>query len=64
MMEDVVEYARTFEVRLKKQLRAPSPINDDANTSGHHTKSDSFSIVGRELHALARSIKEAMYIKG
>ena len=50
-------------LRLKEHLRVPSPISDHTNTTGHHTKLDNFSIVGRELHTIARAIKEAMFIK-
>ena len=39
-----------------------SPIYDNANTTGHHTSLDNFSIVVMELCNLARAIKEAMYV--
>ena len=49
--------------RLKAHLRAPSSIYDHANTSGYHTKLDSFSIKGRESHTIAWTIKEAMFTR-
>ena len=49
--------------RLKEHLRPPSPIYGHANTSGHHTKLDNFSIVGRESYTIARTFKEAMFIR-
>ena len=55
--------AGTFEERLKKDLSAPSPNYDQTNTSGHHTKLDNFSIVGREEYTIVRTIKEAMFIR-
>ena len=57
------EFARTFGVRFKEPLMAPSPIYDHANTISHHTKLDIFSIVGRESYTFTRNIKEAMYIR-
>ena len=56
------ESARTFEERLKENVRSPSPIYDHANIKNPHTSVNSFPIVGRESHNLARTIKEAMYI--
>ena len=38
---------------LGKRLRIPSPIYDHANISGHHTKLDNFSIVGRNSHTIS-----------
>ena len=49
--------------RLKKHFRAASPIYDHANTSGHHTQLDSISIVGRQSHTTARTIKEVIFIR-
>ena len=57
------ESARTFGKRLNEHLRSPSPINDHANTTGHHTTVDNFSIMGRESHNIARTIKEGMHIR-
>ena len=46
--------------RLQERLRVPSPIYGHANTTGHHPKVHNFSLVGRESHNIASSIKEAM----
>ena len=59
--EYIGESARTFGERLKEHLRDPSPIYDHANTMGHHTKVDIFSIVGREYHNIARTTKEGIH---
>ena len=40
-----------------------SPISDHHNTTGHDISIDNFSIVGREDQNLARSIKEAIFIR-
>ena len=48
--------------RLKEHLRAPSPIYG-CSDPGHLTRVNNFSIVGRESHNLARTIKKAMYIR-
>ena len=66
-LECVKEYkgesAKTPGERLKGHFRAPFPMYDDANTSGHHTSLENFSILGRESHNITRIIKEAMYIR-
>ena len=61
--EYIGEHARTFWERLKEDLRAPFPIYDHANSSGHHTKLDNFSIVVSKSHTITRAIKEAMFIR-
>ena len=45
--EYIDEAERTFGEGLKKHFRAPSPIYDHADITGHHTNVDNFSIVGR-----------------
>ena len=57
------ETARTFGERFKEHLKAPSPIHDHSNTTGHTTTLDNFSIVGREEQYLSRLIKESMFIR-
>ena len=57
------ESARTFGERPKDDLGAPFPICDHANTVGHHTRVDFFSIVDRESHNITRTINDAMYIR-
>ena len=49
--------------RLEEHFSGPSSIYDHANTTGHHTRVDSFSVFSRESHNIARTIKEAMYIR-
>ena len=61
--EYIGESARTFVDRFKEQLKAPCPIHDHSNRSGHDVNIDNFSIVGREDQNLIRSIKEALYIR-
>ena len=53
------ELGRAFGDRLKKHLRALSPIYQQSL----YRNVDSFSIVGREAHAVTRTIKETMFIK-
>ena len=48
--------------KYREHLKAPSPINDHNNISGHTTSLENFSIVGREENNLSRLIKESMYI--
>ena len=54
---------RSFRDRIKEHLRAPSPIYNHGNTTGHHINVDSLSIVGREVYSITRIIKEAMFIR-
>ena len=61
--EYIGESARNFEERLKEHLKAPSPIYDHHNISGHDVTVDNFTILGREAHYLLRTISEALYIR-
>ena len=47
--------------RYKEHFKEPSPIYGHSNISGHNTKPDNFTIIGREDHGLARTIKESIY---
>ena len=44
-------------------LKAPSPIFDHTNITGHHITIENFSIVGREDQNFKRAIKEALFIR-
>ena len=57
------ESSRTFGERFKEHQKAPSPIYDHYNISGHMINIDNFRIVGREDQDLIRTIKEALYIR-
>ena len=61
--EYIGETARTFGERFKEHPKAPSPIYDHCNITGHSTTLNNFSIVGREEQNLSRLIKESMYIR-
>ena len=61
--EYIGETSRTFGERYKEHLKAPSPIHDHSNTSGHATSLENFSIVGREEQNLSRLIKESIFIR-
>ena len=61
--EYIGESSRTFGERFKEHLKAPSPIYDHQNTTGHNVTIENFSIVGREDQNLCRWIKEALYIR-
>ena len=62
-MKNIGESGRTFGERFKDHLKAPSPIFGHQNSSGHETSMENFKIIGREENSLARTIKEAMYIR-
>ena len=61
--EYIGETARTFGDRFKEHHKAPSPLYDHSNTTGHTTNINNFSIVGREEQNLSRLIKESMFIR-
>ena len=62
--EDYIgESSRTFGERFKEHEKAPSPIYDHNNISGHMVSIDNFSIVRRVDQNLMRTIKEALYIR-
>ena len=61
--EYIGETARPFGERYKEHLKAPSPIYDHYNISGHNITLNNFSIVGREEQNLSSLIKESMFIR-
>ena len=61
--EYIGESSRTFGERFKEHQKAPSPIFDHFNTTGHKISVENFNIVGREDQFLRRAIKEALYIR-
>ena len=61
--EYIGESSRTFGERFKEHQKAPSPIFDHYNTTGHKICIENFGIVGREDQNLMRTIKEALYIR-
>ena len=61
--EYIGESSRTFGERFKEHLRAPSPIFDHFNTTGHQVSLENFSIVGREEQNLMKAITETLYIR-
>ena len=56
------EPGRTIAERFREHMRAPSPIHDHYNTTGHEVSWDNFSIVGRDDQSMIRTIREAMLI--
>ena len=61
--EYIEESCRTFGERFSEHQKAPSPIYDHYNISGHLVNIGNFSIVGREDQNLMRTIKEVLYIR-
>ena len=55
--EYIGESSRTFGERFKEHQKAPSPIFDHFNTTGHNISVENFNIVGREDQNLKRVIK-------
>ena len=44
-------------MKFREHLKAPYPIYDHCNITGHTTTVDNFSIVGRESQNLTRTIR-------
>ena len=61
--EYIGESGGTFAESYKEHMKCPSPIHDHHITTGHDISINTFSIVGREDQNLARSIKEAIFIR-
>ena len=61
--EYIGESSRTFGKRFKEHQKAPSPIFDHFNTTGHNISVENFNIVGKEDQNLRRAIKEDLYIR-
>ena len=61
--EYIGESARIFAERFKEHQKAPSPIFDYCNISGHNININNFTIVGREDQNLTREKKEALFIR-
>ena len=57
------ESGRTLGERIKEHVKTPSPIFHHQTASGHRTTMDNFKILGREENNMARTIKEAMFIR-
>ena len=56
--EYIGESGRTFGERYREHMRAPSPIMDHQNTTGHEVSLDNFSIVGRRTTVLPETLKK------
>ena len=56
--EYIGEAGRTFGERFREHMRAPSPIIDHQNTTGHEVSLDNFSIVGTEDNSFAETSKK------
>ena len=61
--EYIGETARILGDRCKEYLKGPSPIQALIQCTGHSATEDNFNIIGREDRDLARTIKEAIYIR-
>ena len=61
--EYIAESLRNFGERFREHLKAPSPIFDHFNITGHNVTINNFNIVEREAQSLMRTIKEAVYIR-
>ena len=61
--EYIRKTSRTLGERSKEHLKQPSPIHVHIQQTGHIPTTNNFNIIGREDQGLARTIKEAIYIK-
>ena len=60
--EYIRECTRTFVERFTEHCRAPSPIYNHTNISGHHSELNNISKIDRESHT-TRTIKKTMVIR-
>ena len=61
--EYIGESSRAFGERFKEHQKAPSPIYDHSNITGHQVTIENFNIVGKEDQNFSRAIEEALYIR-
>ena len=61
--EYIGETSRTFGERFKEHLKDPSPIHHHSSNKVYQTTQQNFQIIGREQNALARNIKESIFIR-
>ena len=61
--EYIGELIRTSAERFREHMKAPSPIHDHHNITGHEVSLDNFSIVAREDQNITRTIKKAILIR-
>ena len=61
--EYIEETSRSLGERYKEHVKQPSPIHVHIQQTGHNTTTNNFNIIGREDRDLARTIKEAIYIR-
>ena len=57
------ETSRTLGERYKEHLKQSSPIHAHIQQTRHIPTTNNFNIIGREDQGLARTIKEAIYIR-
>ena len=62
--EYIGEFSRIFGERFKEHQKAPSPIFDHYNTTGHKISIENFDLVGKEDQNLTRTIKESPIYQG
>ena len=61
--EYIGEASDTFGERYKEHLKEPSPIHAHSTWVRHITTTENFTIIVREDHGLARTIKESICIR-
>ena len=61
--EYIGQSGRTFAERFREHMKAPSPIHNHHNITGHGLSMEKCSIVGREDQCIAGTIKEAILIR-
>ena len=61
---NIEESVRNFAERFKEHQKAPSPIFDHCNTTGHNININNFTIVGREDQNTNKSNQRSSIHKG
>ena len=61
--EYIVETSRTLRQRYKEHPKQPSPIHAHIQKTAHIPTTNNLNIIWREDYSLARTIKEAIYLR-
>ena len=60
--EDMGNSVRALGERIKKHLKAPSPIHQHTSSTGHPLSPECFNIIHRVTQDTSRNTKEAIFI--
>ena len=62
MKSTLGSFSRKYGKRFKEHQKAPSPIHDDTNITGHTTTIENISIMGKDYQNLIRHHEREHFI--